>query len=116
MKHDPSDTGYPDNPYTSLLDMEEMGPEGTPLELFWYLNGQAARGMNGAAPEAEKLRKIAEEEIRSNAELAIKALHFPNPATLLRWLETDREAYRMAMAYTTYREILERSWASGEDK
>ena len=113
MKHDQSDN----NSITNFLDLEDehLGPEGSTLELYWYLKGQASRGVPGAEAQAEKFREMAEAEIRSNAELAIKALTFHNQDSLLRWLQGDPDAYRMAMADATYREMLERSWATGGD-
>jgi hypothetical protein len=101
------DTGF-------LLDQDDdWGPEGSTLELLWYLKGQAARGVAGAKDEAMRFQKMAEAEIRANAELAIKALHFPDQESVIRWIQNDPDAYRMGLADATYREMLQRSWSRG---
>lgn len=100
------DTGF-------LLDQDDMGPDGTPLQLLWYYKDLAARGDASAKYEAMELQKMAEAEIRANFELALKALHFPDQKSLIHWMQNDSDATRMAYADATYCEMLQRSWSRG---
>jgi acetoin utilization deacetylase AcuC-like enzyme len=94
-----------------LLDQDDdLDPEGTPLQLLWYLKDQAAQGVPGAKGEAMQFQKMAEAEIRANFELALKALHFPDQKSLIHWMQNDSDAARMAYADATYSEMLRRSW------
>ena len=98
------DTGF-------LLDQDDdLDPEGTPLQLLWYLKDQAAQGVPGAKDEAMQFQKMADAEIRANFELALKALHFPDQKSLIHWMQNDSDAARMAYADATYSEMLRRSW------
>ena len=94
------------HPLFGVLDSEDMEPEGTALDLVWYLKQQVLLEPY-RVEELKQFIKIAEEEITRDFRYSMQVLMFASHNEALQWILENEDRQKWAINNPTYRRWLE---------